>query len=193
MQCISSLCRTCSMWPHGRPVEWLQSLRCSQESQGKVETDHKISSVNAMSEATLSTADPGPQIILTLFLLPALQHFGLLLCWRKGGREEGKEKGRHVLRGTEWHFQLTAAPAEESRLVGKPWIADTIVFMHWGGLASENKVQKCIWVTGQSNFNHCGQFWPLLLFCTRTVKALCYPRGKIFLETWTREFLQDQT
>lgn len=42
MQRISSLCRTHSICPHGRCVEWLQSLRCSQKSQGKAETHHNV-------------------------------------------------------------------------------------------------------------------------------------------------------
>lgn len=92
MQCISSLWITCSMWPHGRPVECLLPLRCSQKSQGKIEADHNVRAANATLKATLPTADLGPQIILVLLLLllQTLQHFGLLLCWRKGGREEGE-------------------------------------------------------------------------------------------------------
>lgn len=195
MQRISSLCRTHSMCPHGRCVEWLQSLRCSQKSQGKAETHHNVRTTNIMSEATLPTADLGPQIILTL---ANTANTGLLLCWRKGEREEGrkgegKEKGRHVLLGTEEHFQLNAISAEKSGWVGEPWISDTIVFMHWGVGASENKVQKCIWLTWLPSFIHSGRLWPHLLSHTRTVKALFYPRGKVFLRTWIREFVRDQT
>lgn len=181
------------------PGQWLQSLRCSQESQGKVETDHNVRSANAMWEATLPTADLGPQVILTLSFCKHCSIFGY---WCPGGREEGKTgsreagkkgRGRTDMLWTEWHFQLTAVPAEESRLVGEPWIADTIVFMHWGGLASANRVQKCTWLMWLPSLSHSGEFWPPLLLHFRTVKALFYPSGKVFLGTWTREFLQDQT
>lgn len=83
----------------------------------------------------------------------------------------------------------------ESKLMGEHWITDTVVFTHWGvrGRHQRMRSQKWVWLIG------C-QAWTILVRLDRchfsildSVKALCYQNGKMFLRTWTREFVGDQT